>query len=304
MNRRRSFQRYFWLVAPALPFCLSGCGEQIMVFHPAGPVARTELHLINLSIFLVLAIFVPVMALMWFIVRRYLDRPGNTSAYEPEWSESAKLEVVWWGVPILIVAILGFATVRTTYALTKPPAESTGPGTGAPLTIQVTSLNWKWLFQYPGENIATVNYCQIPTNRPVQFVLTSKAPMNSFWVPQLGGQEYTMPGMAMRLWLQADKAGTYFGTGANFTGRGFAHMTFHVKATSQADYDAWVQDVKRTAPPLTMSKYHLLVQQQDVMSQASYSSYPLGTFYDTVMQDGGMYYGRHDGAILQGQHTD
>lgn len=300
MSQRRIGIWLSWLVAPAFIPLLSGCGDQIIVYHPAGPVARQELHLINLSIVLVLVIFIPVMIMMWLIVRKYRDKPGNTAPYEPEWSESARLEVVWWGVPIVIVAILGIVTVRTTYALTRPPESVTA----TPLTIQVTSLNWKWLFQYPGENIATVNYCEIPTNRPVQFVLTAKAPMNSFWVPQLGGQEYAMPGMAMRLWLQADKPGTYFGTGANFSGVGFAHMTFHVKATSQQGFANWVKQVKATAPPLTMVGYHSLVQQQTVMSQAEYSSYPLGTFYDTVMEDGGMYYGRHDQAILQGQHQD
>ncbi|MCL6446225.1 MAG: cytochrome c oxidase subunit II, partial [Alicyclobacillus sp.] len=168
----------------------SGCGERYLILQPVGPVGRIEERLINLSILLVIIIVVPVILLLWYIVRRYRDVPGNTAPYQPEWSESTKLEVVWWAIPIVIVAILSAETARDTFALTRPPEQN-----GTPLTVQVTSLDYKWLFQYPDQNVATVNYCMIPTNRTIQFILTSNSPMNSFWVPQLGGQEYTMPGM-------------------------------------------------------------------------------------------------------------
>lgn len=271
------------LTALALLFLATGCGPEYIVLNPAGPVGREELHLIELSTILVLIVIVPVMALLAYIVIRYRDRPGNTAKYTPEWSESKVLEVVWWGVPIVIVGVLGYYTGKSTFALVQPPEQDVKP-----ITIQVTSLDWKWLFQYPDQKIATVNYCEIPTGVPVQFVLTSDAPMNSFWVPQLGGQEYTMPGMAMRLWLQADKPGSYFGTGANFTGEGFAHMHFQVVAKSNSDFNQWVQHVKSTSPALTMADYNKL-KQPSTMGTASYSSFPKNLFDKVVWQNGGRY---------------
>ncbi|WP_245632811.1 ubiquinol oxidase subunit II [Alicyclobacillus kakegawensis] len=271
------------LTALALLFLATGCGPEYIVLNPAGPVGREELHLIELSTVLVLIVIVPVLALLAFIVIRYRDRPGSKAGYTPEWSESKWLEVVWWGVPIVIVGLLGYYTGKSTFALVQPPEKDVKP-----LTIQVTSLDWKWLFQYPGQKVATVNYCEIPTGVPVQFVLTSDAPMNSFWVPQLGGQEYTMPGMAMRLWLQADKPGSYFGTGANFTGKGFAHMHFQVVAKSDTEFNQWVKQVKSSSPALTMAGYNKL-QQPGTMGTASYSSYPKNLFDKIVWKNGGRY---------------
>ncbi|WDL99591.1 cytochrome c oxidase subunit II [Alicyclobacillus sp. ALC3] len=282
--------------ALALSLGSTGCGREVMLFSPAGPVAAVEHRLIITSIVLVLIVIVPVIIMLWVIVSKYRDKPGNNARYDPEWSESKWLEMVWWGVPIVIIGVLGTITARDTFRLTAPPVP-----VSQPLTVQVTSLDWKWLFQYPDEKIATVNYCEIPANRPVQFVLTSNAPMNSFWVPRLGGQEYTMPGMAMRLWLQADHPGVYYGHGANFSGRGFAHMQFHVKAVPQAQYAAWAQKVKRTAPPLTSAGYNQLVTPKVVVDELSFSSYPAGSFEAIVNKEGGMYM-KHDRTVLQGMH--
>lgn len=254
-----------------------------MVLAPAGPVGREELRLIVLTAILTAVVVIPVLCLLVFIVWRYRDRPGNNAPYKPTWSESRTLEVVWWGVPIIIVGVLGVVTGKTTFALQKPPESNVNP-----LTIQVTSLDWKWLFQYPGQQVATVNYVKIPTGVPINFVLTSDAPMNSFWVPQLGGQEYTMPGMAMRLWLQADTPATYYGHGANFTGKGFAHMNFNVIAVSDTAFNAWVRQVKSSAPALTMADYKKL-KQPSVMGVTQYSSFPPGLFDNTVWANGGRY---------------
>lgn len=281
-HRFRSVRNALSAVAAAAVL-LTGCGPQYMVLAPAGPVGRQQMHLIVLSVILAAVVVIPVMGLLGYIVWRYRDKPGNPAPYTPRWSESRTLELIWWGIPVLIVAILGTVTVRTTFALVQPPANDV-----TPITIQVTSLDWKWLFQYPDQNIATVNYCEIPVGVPVNFVLTSDAPMNSFWVPQLGGQEYTMPGMAMRLWLQADRPGTYYGRGANFTGRGFAHMSFKVVATSNAQFNAWVNDVKSGSPPLTKAGYAEL-KKPSVMGTAQYSSFPPRLFDDVVWADGGRY---------------
>ncbi|GGJ07051.1 quinol oxidase subunit 2 [Alicyclobacillus cellulosilyticus] len=271
------------VIAVAAALLLSGCSPQYMVLNPVGPVGKKELDLILLSTVLIMMVILPVLALLFYIVWRYRDKPGNKAPYQPRWSENKVLEVIWWGIPIVVVAILGTATVKTTYALVKPPETNVKP-----LTVEVVSLDWKWLFLYPDQGVATVNYCEIPTGVPVQFELTSDAPMNSFWVPQLGGQEYTMPGMAMRLWLQADKPGTYYGHGANFTGEGFAHDEFRVVAVDETKFNDWVTHVKQTAPALTKAGYAQL-KRPSIMGTASYKSFPPGLFNDTVWADGGQY---------------
>ena len=286
-KKPRHIGKILLMTAAAVLF-LPGCGNEYFVLHPAGPVGQTEYHLIVLSTILVAIVIIPVILLLAFIVIRYRDKPNNRAPYRPEWSESKTLEIIWWGIPILIIAILGVFTAKTTFALTRPPQSGTST---KPMTVYVTSLDWKWLFEYPGQNVATVNYVEIPTNVPINFVLTSDAPMNSFWVPQLGGQEYTMPGMAMRLWLEADKPGTYFGTGANFSGVGFSHMHFNVIAKSQSEFDSWVQQVKSTQPALTKAGYDNLVKPSTLDGTESFSSFPAGLFNDTVSKNGGQYMG-------------
>jgi cytochrome aa3-600 menaquinol oxidase subunit II len=270
-------------IVAAATVLLTGCSPEYQVLNPVGPVGKTEEHLIILSTILVVIVLVPVFILLAFILYRYRDKPGNRAPYSPEWVHSRTLEYVWWGIPFVIIAILGVFTAKTTFSLTKPPEANVKP-----ITVQVISLNWKWFFEYPDQKIATVNYCEIPTGVPVQFELTSDAPMNSFWIPQLGGQEYTMPGMAMRLWLQADKPGQYNGYGANFTGAGFAHMNFKVVAASPSDFNAWVNHVKTSSPVLTKAGYNEL-KQDGLAKEASYSAYPPGLFNDVVMQNGGQY---------------
>lgn len=274
---------------------LSGCEKSnFIVLNPKGPVGQQELDLIIISVVLCAIIIIPVLGIFVYIVLRYRDKPGNKAPYQPEWADSKILEVIWWGIPIIIVAILGVYTAKTTINLTKPPVKDVKP-----LVVQVTSLDWKWMFTYPDKKIATVNYAEIPAGVPVQFILTSDAPMNSFWVPQLGGQEYTMPGMSMGLWLQADKVGEYFGSGANFTGKGFAHMQFRVKSVAQDDFNKWAKEVQQTAPALTNDGYKKLAK-PSTEKELSFSSYPKGLFEDIVNKNGGIYY---DHMNHMGDHT-
>ena len=264
---------------------LAGCdNSKYIVLNPKGPVAQQELHLIIISVILCAIVIIPVLGIFVYITIRFRDKPGNKAPYKPEWDDSKVLEIIWWGIPIVIIAILGVYTAKTTLNLTKPPVTNVKP-----ITVQVTSMDWKWMFTYPGKQIATVNYAEIPAGVPVQFILTSDAPMNSFWIPQLGGQEYTMPGMSMGLWLQADKVGEYFGSGANFTGKGFAHMQFRVKSVSQTDFDKWAAGLKKTAPVLTNAGYKKL-SKPSTEKELSFSSYPKGLFDDIINKNGGNYY--------------
>ncbi|WP_081904352.1 cytochrome c oxidase subunit II [Brevibacillus thermoruber] len=279
----------FWIMAVLASVLLSGCGSEYMVLNPKGPVAETQYNLIIISVILVSIVILPVLAITFYIVWRYRDKPGNKAPYQPEWAHNTTLEVIWWGIPVVIIAILGYFTVRDTYALVEPPNKEVKP-----ITVQVTSLDWKWMFTYPEQNIATVNYVHIPVGVPVQFELTAEAPMNSFWVPQLAGQIYTMPGMAMGLWLQADEPGEYFGTGANFTGKGFAHMQFKVIAEPQEEFDKWVQQVKNTAPGMTRQDYENLVK-PGLSDRLTYSSFPPGLFEEIVKKYGHAHGNHPDG---------
>ncbi|WP_238392533.1 ubiquinol oxidase subunit II [Paenibacillus antri] len=256
---------------------LTGCGDA-MVFDPKGPIAAQQKDLIYISMLLCVVILVPVLALTAYIVVRYRDRKDSDAPYEPTWSHNTKLEIVWWAIPIIIIAILAVVTVRYTHALepSKPIVSEKEE-----LVIQVTSLDWKWLFQYPEQDIATVNYLYIPEDVPVRFELTSDAPMNSFWIPQLGGQIYTMSGMAMTLYLQADEPGVYYGSGANFSGEHFADMTFFATAVPQDEFDAWVEQVKSTSEPLTVEGYDEL-RQPGTSHVQQFAGIPEGLFYDIV----------------------
>lgn len=259
---------------------VSGCGSDYIVLNPKGPVAETQYNLIIISVILCAIVVVPVLAFTAYVVYRYRDKPDNKAPYQPNWSHSTKLEVIWWGIPVVIIALLGYFTVRDTYALVEPPNQEVKP-----ITVQVTSLDWKWMFTYPEQNIATVNYAPIPAGVPVQFEITSDAPMNSFWVPQLAGQTYSMPGMAMGLWMQADEPGEYFGSGANFTGKGFAHMNFKVIAKTPEEFDKWVSEVKGTAPKMTQADYEKLAE-PGLSDRLTYSAFPEGLFEEIVKKYG------------------
>nr|WP_308639929.1 ubiquinol oxidase subunit II [Paenibacillus silvisoli] len=251
----------------------SGC-QSMIVFDPKGPVGAHQRDLIYFTMLLCLIVLVPVLLLTAWIIWRYRDKKGSKATYQPKWSHSTKLEIVWWGIPIIIILVLAIVTARYTYMLDPAkPLESEKK----PITVQVTSLDWKWLFQYPEQGIATVNYLVIPEDTPVKFDLTSDGPMNSFWVPQLGGMIYTMSGMATTLHLQADEIGEYMGTGANFTGREFGKMGFTVKAVSDADFGDWVEKSKASGNALTEQGYQQLAK-PGTSDQVTYASIPDGLF--------------------------
>ncbi|MCF6093032.1 ubiquinol oxidase subunit II [Microaerobacter geothermalis] len=264
---------------------LAGCGRsQYVVLDPAGPVAQKQYDLIILSVILLAVFIIPVLIFFAYVVFRYRDKPGNRAMFKPEWDDNKTLEVIWWSIPILVIGILSFFTVRDTFALSEPPSKE-----GKPMTIQVTSLDWKWLFLYPEQGIATVNYVKIPTNTAVNFELTTDAPINSFWVPQLGGQKYTLPGKVLNLWLQADKEGSYYGTANNFSGEGFTEMKFQVIAEPKQRFDKWIEQIKETSPELTLKDYAVL-RKPGLVEKQQYSSFPPNLFNDILDKNGGQYY--------------
>lgn len=251
----------------ALGSLIAGCGAPMSVLNPKGPVAHSELNLIIWSFSLMMIVVLAVFAIYAYVLIRYRARPSNKDYQPPEIHGNRKLELIWTGVPILMLAALAVPAIKTTYALVKPPTVAN------PLIVDVTALNWKWVFEYPDAKVATVNYVEVPAGRPVEFMLTADAPMNSFWVPSLGGQEYAMPGMVLGLWLEATNPGSYEGRSANFSGLDFTNMTFTVKAVPEHDYNAWVSTVRKQAPAMTNATYTQL-QKPGLVPVMTFSSYP------------------------------
>ena len=216
---------------------LSGCKGGI--WSPMGIVAAKEKNLMILATILMLIVVIPVILLTLWFAWRY--REGANAKYAPKWAHSTKLEIVCWGVPFIIILILSIITWVSTHSLSPyKPLKSDKPA----IEIDVVALDWKWMFIYPKYNIATVNFIEIPKDRSVHFKITSAAPMNSFFIPELGSQIYAMAGMTTQLYLKADHNGKYRGFSANYTGAGFAEMQFYTKVVNQDDFDSWVNQVK------------------------------------------------------------
>lgn len=251
----------------------------IDMLNPAGIIALKERNLMAFTVLLGALVIIPVFIMTIAIAVRY--REGNKKAvYKPEWGTNHLAEVIWWGIPILIIGTLAVVTWQSTHHLDPykplPDHEKT-------LTIQVVALDWKWLFIYPEQNIATVNYVQFPTNTSVRFDLTSDTVMNSFWIPKLSGQLYAMPGMVTKLHLNATEEGDYKGSAANISGKGFAGMKFIARASSEQAFNSWVSGVKnKPATPLTIDTYALLVKPSENNPVSYYTSVPDG-FYDTIV---------------------
>ena len=231
---------------------LSGC--EWAVLDPKGPVGMGEKNLILLSVGLMLIVVVPVIVMTLAFAWRY--RASNTKAtYAPNWSHSNAIEVVVWAVPIVIILILGTVTWISTHTLDpRQPLASNEK----PLEVEVVSLDWKWLFIYPEYGVASVNELAMPVGRAVHFKLTSSGVMNAFFIPQLGTQVYTMPGMQSLVNLRADHAGTYDGISANYSGHGFADMHFAAKAMDGVSFKAWIAKAK-TAGVLDQQAYITLM---------------------------------------------
>ncbi|HET6622306.1 MAG TPA: ubiquinol oxidase subunit II [Candidatus Saccharimonadales bacterium] len=244
-------------------------GHNLPVLQPSGTVANQEKNLIITIFVLMLIVAIPVFVLTGFIVWRY--RENNTEAkYMPEYDSNQLAELTWWGIPIILITAIATLTWVSTDRL--DPYKSLAVGV-EPLKIQVVSLDWKWLFIYPESDLASINYAAIPVNKPVEFDITSDSVMNSFWVPALGSQMYTMPGMKTKLNLMATETGNYYGSSANISGSGFARMNFTVAAMQPTDLTQWIDEVKNQHErPLDLSAYARLAKPSLPKARTAYSS--------------------------------
>ncbi|WP_098104780.1 ubiquinol oxidase subunit II [Novosphingobium sp. PC22D] len=265
----------------ALP-AMAGCNKMV-VLDAAGDVARRQGDLVMISTVLMLLIIVPVMALTIVFAWRY--RAANKEArYEPDWDHSTQLELVIWAAPLLIIICLGALTWVGTHLLDPYRAIGrTAPGrpvaaTEKPLDIQVVALDWKWLFIYPEQGIATVNELALPTNRPVRFRISASSVMNSFYVPALAGQIYAMPGMETKLHAVLNEPGRYEGFSANYSGAGFSHMRFAVNGLDDAGFAAWARDARQSRNTLDRLAYLRLEQPSENEPHRRFASVEPGLF--------------------------
>ena len=256
---------------------LSGC--QWVVLDPKGPIGVQERSIIITATVLMLLVVVPVIALILVFAWRY--RASNHKAeYRPEWSHSNSIEAVVWLIPCIIIATLGVITWRSSHTLDPyRPLDSKVK----PIRIDAVALDWKWLFIYPDQKVATVNEVAFPANVPVDFHITSATVMNAFFIPQLGSQIYAMAGMQTQLHLLADEPGTYQGLSSNYSGDGFSGMTFKaISLPSQQQFAAWLAKVKASQRTLGAAAYEQLARPSENNPVAYYSQVPPDLFADIV----------------------
>src|SRR5208337_3522028 len=245
---------------------LGACSQGVL--DPQGPIASAERLLLINSTAIMLVVVIPVivatLAFAWWY------RSSNTRASrDTDESYEGRLEFVLWSIPALTVILLGGVIWIGSHQL-DPRAPI--PGKADPLRVDVVALDWKWLFIYPDQGVAAVNQLVIPAGTPVEFRLTSATVMNSFFVPQLGSQIYTMGGMTTHLNLLADKPGEYPGFSANFSGDGFSEMRFVAKAVPAGDFDSWVATARSTGSALDDAAYTRLAKPSKAVPPTTYRS--------------------------------
>jgi len=242
------------IFVPAFLVFLSLTGCDFPLLWTKGSIADQQRDLMLISLLLMLIVVIPVLAMTALFAWRY--RASNTKAsYTPEWDDDYKLELVWWGIPMIIILILAVITWKASHRLDPYRPLQTEQ---EHLEIEVIALDWKWLFIYPQYDIAVVNHVRFPVHTPIRFKITAQAPMNSFWIPHLAGQIYAMEGMQTLLHVDAHSTGEFPGLSSNFSGEGFHGMKFIAKAVETSDFITWVDSVKTAGDTLSRFRYDLL----------------------------------------------
>ncbi|HVX31063.1 MAG TPA: ubiquinol oxidase subunit II [Nitrolancea sp.] len=266
------------IAATVVVLLTSACNRGIL--DPVGPVASAEKQILINSTAIMLAIIIPTMIAT--VVFAWWFRRGNTKAkYRPEWEYSGAIEMVVWSVPALTVMLLGgIAWIGSHDLEPSKPLKSANP----PLKVDVVSLDWKWLFIYPDQGVATVNQLVVPAGTPVSFRLTSATVWNSFFVPQMGSMIYTMPRMTTRLNLQADRPGVYNGLSSHFSGDGFPGMQFQVQALPPDQFAMWAQGARGSSLKLDGAGYSALSRPSSYVKPMTYGAVAPGLF-DAIVAD-------------------
>ena len=249
---------------------------------PQGPIAAVQkTHLLRATALILIAV-IPVLVLVPLMALRYRRRKASSAAYRPDWDFSGGLEVMMWGVPVVIVAILSVYLWKATHRLDPYTAPF---GEEPALRVQVVGLDWKWLFIYPDLGIASVGELGIPVKQQVAMTLTTDTVMQSFMIPALAGQIYAMPGMTTQLHLVADAPETMQGENTQYNGRGFTKQKFATRAMQPEDFSAWVEDVKANGILLDPATYQTLAMRTDrdeVQAALGTSAMPANALYFTL----------------------
>jgi cytochrome o ubiquinol oxidase subunit 2 len=257
---------------------LAGCSK-LVVLNPAGDIAAQQGQLVVIATVLMLLIIVPVIFLILLFAWRYRHNSQRAETdYAPDWDHSTKLELVIWAAPLMIIIALGALTWITTHKLDPyRPLERISAGKSLPtdvkpLEVQVVSLDWKWLFILPEQGIATVNELAAPVDRPIRFKLTSSTTMNAFYVPDLAGMIYTMPGMQTELNAVINKPGVFHGMSSHYSGSGFSGMTFKFHGLSEDGFERWVEQAKASGQALSRDAYLELARPSERTPVARFAS--------------------------------
>ncbi len=266
------------IIAVSMAFWLLIRNNSFDVLQPAGTIGDQQRNLIVFASLLSLVVVVPVFAMTFWITWKYRTSNERAGAYKPKWASSKLAETIWWGIPIALILIIGTVIWISSHQL-DPYRKLESDKTA--LKVQVVALQWRWLFIYPEQGIATVNHLQIPVDRPVDFEITSDAPMNSFWIPKLGGQVYAMSGMSTQLHLEAHTTGDFTGKSANISGEGYSGMTFMTRVTAPEEFDAWANATK-SSEPLTNKSYAELAK-PSTDTNPKYFKLQTQDLYDTVV---------------------
>jgi len=274
----RSFSLVTRLLGVGALLLLGGCN--LALFNPKGDIGSQEKHLILIALGLMLLVVIPVIALTLFFFWRY--RASNPKAtYAPTWAHSTRIEVVVWTIPCVIVAFLACLIWGTTHSL--DPYRPIASGI-APVRVEVVALNWKWLFIYPDYGVASVNELVMPVDTPIDFKLTADSIMNSFFIPRLGSQIYTMAGMQTQLHLIADTRGTYQGLSSAYSGAGFSDMHFSAEVTTRAEFDHWIKQARSSPVTLNEGVYQELAKPSTKNAAAVYAGVDPMLFDNVVNQ--------------------
>jgi cytochrome o ubiquinol oxidase subunit 2 len=251
------------------------------LLNPQGYIADLQSRILWIAFILSFLIALSLIGTVFFMVFHY--REDNTHVrYEPNRTVKKRTIVVWFLAPLAAIIVISGFLWSTAHATDqyKPI-----PSSAAPLHIQVVALQWNWLFIYPQQHIATVNFLEFPVNTPLDFELTSDAPMNSFWIPSLGSQIYEMPGMSTQLHLMANTIGNFQGRSAQISGAEFANMVFDARSVSNANFTAWVQTAKNSTKQLDFTTYSALAQPSSNYPPATYVLTDTNLYNQIMMKD-------------------
>ena len=275
----------FLSLGPLVLLC-AACDRAVL--NPAGDVARQQRNIIYISTGLMLLIIIPVLILIVLFAWRY--RKGGGGTYDPGFDHSTSLELVIWSAPLLIIIALGALTWSSTHLLDpfrpldpiKIGPEAAAPAV-IPLRVQVVAMDWKWLFIYPEQGVATINELVLPVNRPVRFEITSTNMMNAFYAPTLAGMVYAMPGMQSQLHAVLNRPGDYEGFSANYSGAGFSDMRFRLRGVDAAAFDAWVGQAKGGGRALDLDTYRRLAQPSEKVPPVLFAQVP-GDMFQRIVE--------------------